>query len=152
MTELIKEHPLHLRILIAGRSQENLMKKLAILSQWSRWFSALNFRLEILLCGRAYDEKFRVLCSWFSSPMSISFDPDFEIARMEGVLVERPVFGRKAECTFCSLMLYDENGLCFESRRISEASLTKLIDKALSIQTEWLKSRIPDFVDRTLSD
>lgn len=152
MNNLLNEHPLSLKITIAASSPEKCERRLTLLRDWSFWFDALCINIDLVLCGKACSQADESIASWFGVPVCLYFDPDYSLAREEGLLLNRPVFGQERKSAFSSLILYDQGQVCFECRRISCASLEKLISRAMKIQHEWLQAHITAFVDRTLTD
>lgn len=152
LCELLTAHPLSIRIVIPAGSDEAAAKSLDTLEPFIPWLNNLGLQTEILYCGRSYDPRLLYISSLFSSELSIRFDAAYEEARALSLYTTRPVFGTISESVFPALFLYENETLLYESRRISAASLEKLIQKALKIQARYLSEHILDFIDRPFSD
>lgn len=140
MKDLLAAHPLRLQVLVPQAQSESGRRKLHILMQACDWFEELNLQLSFQV--EKSPEIRRIIQAYFPFPVSIETN-GFKNSQAEGLLVmDKPVFGKARTYYGCGLRLQQGEDILFETKRINSSAIHAVLQKALKIQTAWLKEQL----------
>lgn len=145
MKNILADHPLELLILLPCQPSESFLKKLELLSVYGNWFSSLGLSVILSTDAPAYDHgAIRQMLGFKLSFCRYSLDV---MAQRHDCTQNRPVFGLEREFAISSLILMKDSTPVFQTRRINDQAIRKMLQCALKIQSQWLKTQLSCPID-----
>lgn len=146
--DYLDAHPLDLTVLLPSLKKDSALKRLIMLCSWSGWFRQLHICVRVICPDCSLDP-------WSLNrlqELSIELIRDPELMRHHlgslATSIEKPVFGKVSRMVQTTMILSYQNKAILVCRQIHAKSLQKIVEKALDVQYQWLKTDCARFCDQ----
>lgn len=145
---LFETHPLHLYVITPSLRRESALLRVCELYKWKDVLQFCNILTTV--CTNDEISVLSAMKSTLFPEFHVFADSGLEAARKLHCLHEKPVFGRHEHVIHPSLFLVDHGRIAASARQIRQASIIRIVEKALRMQTRWVCSSMKNLIDKKI--